>query len=528
MNGLSTRVYEIATANLSNLDDKEFGFETVVDTDLGWRMVGGRNNYGEITRFLGKDKAARVTTLGITTSLTLTNTVTGISTDGTLDSDTDNDLVTEKAIKTYVDNNSGGVSDHGDLTGLDDDDHSAVYYNETRINTWFGNKSVNDLGELTANWDAGSYKITAETFTSDIATGTAPFTVISTTKVTNLNADAVDGYSFNQALQTTSSPSFVAVTASTGNITANAGYIDSKAYYYIDGSKFISIDGTGNMMIGEGAGNGGVSTGGIHFGFHAGFSTTAPGIDCVNIGNEAGQAQENAIGCINIGGGAGYSNISGGYCNFIGYKAGYNNKSQYNTYIGYKSGFTASAAGAYGNLGIGYRTLHDNIGGKENTAIGDSAGARQIGSSAVLIGYAAATQAQFCTSAVVIGNRTCYLATANLSRVTAIGALSNYSAPTKFGGVSIGYCAGAYDTASNNLFINDRDRGSQANDRVQSLIYGLFNASTANQLVRLNGITELTVINSGATQVAAGAGANEVWKTSGHATLPDNVLMIGV
>lgn len=35
-------------------------------------------------------------------------------------------------------------------------------------------------------------------------------------------------------------------------------------------------------------------------------------------------------------------------------------------------------------------------------------------------------------------------------------------------------------------------------------------------------------IKSGATQVAAGAAANELWKTSGHATLPNNVVMIGV
>ena len=38
----------------------------------------------------------------------------------------------------------------------------------------------------------------------------------------------------------------------------------------------------------------------------------------------------------------------------------------------------------------------------------------------------------------------------------------------------------------------------------------------------------ITTIKSGATQGAAGASANEIWKTNGHATLPDNVLMIGV
>jgi len=45
---------------------------------------------------------------------------------------------------------------------------------------------------LTANWDAGSFKIIALSFESDIATGTAPFIVASTTKVTNLNCDLLD------------------------------------------------------------------------------------------------------------------------------------------------------------------------------------------------------------------------------------------------------------------------------------------------------------------------------------------------
>lgn len=48
---------------------------------------------------------------------------------------------------------------------------------------------------LTANWDVGAFTITALTFVSDQATGTAPLTVASTTIVTNLNADTVDGES---------------------------------------------------------------------------------------------------------------------------------------------------------------------------------------------------------------------------------------------------------------------------------------------------------------------------------------------
>ena len=41
------------------------------------------------------------------------------------------------------------------------------------------------------------------------------------------------------------------------------------------------------------------------------------------------------------------------------------------------------------------------------------------------------------------------------------------------------------------------------------------------------GVVRVLNMKSGATQVAAGAAADELWKTNGHATLPDNVVMIG-
>lgn len=58
----------------------------------------------------------------------------------------------------------------------------------------------------THNWTfsgPSNSKVTASSFTSDVATGTAPLTVSSTTKVTNLNADLLDGLdSTNFALVT--------------------------------------------------------------------------------------------------------------------------------------------------------------------------------------------------------------------------------------------------------------------------------------------------------------------------------------
>lgn len=52
----------------------------------------------------------------------------------------------------------------------------------------------------------------------------------------------------------------------------------------------------------------------------------------------------------------------------------------------------------------------------------------------------------------------------------------------------------------------------------------------ASSFFRIDSSGYVTILNmrSGATQGAAGANAGELWKTSSHATLPDNVVMIGV
>jgi len=61
---------------------------------------------------------------------------------------------------------------------------------------------------LTADWDAGSYKITAEQLESDVTTGTPPLIIASTTLVSNLNADMVDGYHLDQDVTISGAPIF--------------------------------------------------------------------------------------------------------------------------------------------------------------------------------------------------------------------------------------------------------------------------------------------------------------------------------
>lgn len=74
-----------------------------------------------------------------------------------------------------------GQLDHGlALTGLTDDDHTIYLL-------------ADGTRALSADWDAGAFEIRAQTFESDVVTGTAPLVIASTTLVSNLNADLLDG-----------------------------------------------------------------------------------------------------------------------------------------------------------------------------------------------------------------------------------------------------------------------------------------------------------------------------------------------
>jgi len=92
---------------------------------------------------------------------------------------------------------------------------------------------------LTADWDVGAFTITGTRFISDIATGTAPFTVSSTTEVANLQAATVGTIAglapdtaTTQATQAaiTSAANLVTVGAlNAGSITSGFGAIDNGA-----------------------------------------------------------------------------------------------------------------------------------------------------------------------------------------------------------------------------------------------------------------------------------------------------------
>jgi len=75
------------------------------------------------------------------------------------------------------------------------DDADLTFSTATLTATNLSAPTITGVTTLTAggNLDIGSYELRAQTLQSDVATGTAPLIVASTTKVTNLNADLLDG-----------------------------------------------------------------------------------------------------------------------------------------------------------------------------------------------------------------------------------------------------------------------------------------------------------------------------------------------
>jgi hypothetical protein len=116
---------------------------------------------------------------------------------------------------------AGVVTDHGGLDGLSDDDHTQYLL-------------ADGTRGLSADWDAGTWEIRANTFESDVATGTAPLTVASVTEVTNLNSEFFGG------LGISGTPA--------AEIDEFITYYDSGSYISIQGSGYSQIDFVPRLM----------------------------------------------------------------------------------------------------------------------------------------------------------------------------------------------------------------------------------------------------------------------------------------
>jgi hypothetical protein len=155
-----------------------------------------------------------------------------------------------------------------------------------------------NVGNLSTAQVLATANITAPQLISNVATGTAPLSVSSTTLVSNLNADLLDGY--NTATANTAST--VVVRDTNGNVSAN--------FFIGDGSQLTGIgdaasiaNGTSNVRIPSVNGNVTIGVAGNANVFVA----TANGVNVIGTLNATGNANVGNIGAV-----AGvFTNVSG-------------------------------------------------------------------------------------------------------------------------------------------------------------------------------------------------------------------------
>jgi len=196
--------------------------------------------------------------------------------------------------------------------------------------------------------------------------------------------------------------------------------------------------------------------------------------------------------------GVGYQNsynLSGGNFNSsFGSLAGYGITSgEYNIYVGHRSGYN-STTGSY-NTAVGYNSLIAAT-GNVNCAFGmDALRDNTSGANNVALGYASLV-------------------------LNATGARN----------VAVGNASGSYETGSDKLYIHNGLGGSTntTQERERSLIYGIFDASVANQRLRINAnvaigggaATATSTLNISNLPVsAAGLATGDVWNNGGVLTI---------
>ncbi|HPO68476.1 MAG TPA: tail fiber domain-containing protein [Candidatus Pacearchaeota archaeon] len=161
-----------------------------------------------------------------------------------------------------------------------------------------------------------------------------------------------------------------------------------------------------------------------------------------------------------------------------------NTTGYYNIAIGIGSLF--SNVNGSQNVAIGHNSLYYNETGENNTAIGSySLRSNTTGYNNTAIGSYSLYYNTTGNSNTAIGNNSLFSNTTGYSN-TAMGNYSLSSNTTGLGNIAIGNFAGKYATGSNELYIDNRDRESNNDEKSNSLIYGIFGNTPADQTIRFN------------------------------------------
>ena len=161
---------------------------------------------------------------------------------------TSNNITVTNNVSAAIFNASSTVTSNNLTVNVELSGNTANFSgNIAALNANLGNLAtanfVNVASNLNANIVNAANGVVASTLTSNVTTGTAPLTVTSTTKVSNLNADFLDGYDSSVGVVANT----VVVRDANGNVSAN--------FFIGDGSQLTGIDtsliqnGTSNVRI---------------------------------------------------------------------------------------------------------------------------------------------------------------------------------------------------------------------------------------------------------------------------------------
>jgi hypothetical protein len=154
---------------------------------------------------------------------------------------------------------------------------------------------------------------------------------------------------------------------------------------------------------------------------------------------------------------------------------------------------------------LGTSTLSKATTADFNTAVGFNALALSVANGNVGMGYYTignGTLAEFNTG---LGYAALFTLTSG-SQNTAVGTRALYVLTTQSGSVGLGSHAGYRSTENSVLYIDNRDRTTEALTKTNALIYGKFDASPVNQFLTVNG--KLNV--SGALVLATGSAPTSI------------------
>jgi hypothetical protein len=259
--------------------------------------------------------------------------------------------------------------------------------------------------------------------------------------------------------------------------------------------------GTANIGIGQGAGKLSNGHDGVYVGINAGYYATGTGNTFIN---RAGNGSSNT-GLNNIGIGTlvlDAANMSGDNNIALGQNTGSAiTTANRNVLLGRNAGSVLTTGG--NNVFIGDETgiLAE---GTLNVAIGQDANFRGGGDRNVALGFSALGQTSALSTGddnIAIGYNSLFnslssdniavgessmAATTTGTNSVALGRFSLATQTTVSNSIGLGSFAGRYETAGNKLFIDVLERSTEALGRTNSLIYGEFNATVANQRLTVN------------------------------------------